>query len=88
MLTETGLLKGKETGWDGGRTEEEETGKTRMERGETGDRGAVLNHGALQKPQGKKFRFWLGGAAPQTPRILAGGAKPHQTPRLNGRSSL
>ena len=26
------------------------------------------------------FRFWLGGAAPQTPRILAGGAKPPQTP--------
>ena len=33
----------------------------------------------------KIFRFWLGGAAPQTPRILAGGAK--QTPPLNGRSS-
>ena len=32
------------------------------------------------------FRFWLGGAAPQTLRILAGGAKPPQTP-LNGRSS-
>ena len=33
------------------------------------------------------FRFWLGGAAPQTPRFLAGGAKPPQTPLLNGRSS-
>ena len=27
----------------------------------------------------KFFRFWLGGAAPQTPRILAGGASPPQT---------
>ena len=35
----------------------------------------------------KFFRFWLGGAAPQTPRILAGGASPPQTPPLNGRSS-
>ena len=35
----------------------------------------------------KIFRFWLGGAAPQTPQILAGGAKPLQTPRLNSRSS-
>ena len=39
----------------------------------------------------KKIRFfekyWLGGAAPQTPRFLAGGAKPPQTPPLNGRSS-
>ena len=25
-------------------------------------------------------KFWLGGAAPQTPRFLAGGAKPPQTP--------
>ena len=25
-------------------------------------------------------KFWLGGAAPQTPRVLAGGAKPPQTP--------
>ena len=33
----------------------------------------------------KIFRFWLGGAAPQTPRFLAGGAKPPQTPPLNGR---
>ena len=32
-------------------------------------------------------KFWLGGAAPQTPRFLAGGAKPPQTPPLNGRSS-
>ena len=24
--------------------------------------------------------FWLGGAAPQTPQFLAGGAKPPQTP--------
>ena len=32
-------------------------------------------------------KFWLGGAAPQTPRVLAGGAKPPQTPPLNGRSS-
>ena len=31
--------------------------------------------------------FWLGGAAPQTLRFLAGGAKPPQTPHLNGRSS-
>ena len=31
--------------------------------------------------------FWLGGAAPQTPRFLAGGAKPPQTLPLNGRSS-
>ena len=30
----------------------------------------------------KNFRFWLGGAAPQTPRILAGGASPPQTPPL------
>ena len=29
--------------------------------------------------------FCLGGAAPQTPRILAGGPKPPQTPPLNGR---
>ena len=32
-------------------------------------------------------KFWLGGAAPQTPQFLAGGAKPPQTPPLNGRSS-
>ena len=32
-------------------------------------------------------KFWLGGAAPQTPRFLAGGAKPPQTLPLNGRSS-
>ena len=32
-------------------------------------------------------KFWLGGAAPKTPRVLAGGAKPPQTPLLNGRSS-
>ena len=32
----------------------------------------------------KNFRFWLGGAAPQTPRILAGGASPPQTPPLTG----
>ena len=25
-------------------------------------------------------KFWLGGAAPQTPQFLAGGAKPPQTP--------
>ena len=31
--------------------------------------------------------FSLGGAAPQTSRILAVGAKPPQTPSLNGRSS-
>ena len=35
----------------------------------------------------KNIRFWLGGAAPQTPRFLAGGAKPPQTLPLNGRSS-
>ena len=35
----------------------------------------------------KFFRFWLGGAAPQTPQILAGGASPPQTHPLNGRSS-
>ena len=29
-------------------------------------------------------KFWLGGAAPQTPRILAGGASPPQTPPLDG----
>ena len=28
----------------------------------------------------KIFRFWLGGAAPETPWFLAGGAKPSQTP--------
>ena len=32
----------------------------------------------------KNFRFWLGGAAPQTPRILAGGASPPQSPPLTG----
>ena len=32
-------------------------------------------------------KFWLGGAAPQTPRFLTGGAKPPQTPSLK-RSSL
>ena len=35
----------------------------------------------------KNFRFWLGGAAPQTTRIFAGGAKLPQTPPLNGLSS-
>ena len=35
----------------------------------------------------KFFRFWLGGAAPQTPQILAGGASPPQALPLNGRSS-
>ena len=29
-------------------------------------------------------KFWLGGAAPQTPRILAGGASPPQSPPLTG----
>ena len=32
----------------------------------------------------QNFRFWLEGAAPQTPRFFAGGAKPPQTPPLNG----
>ena len=32
-------------------------------------------------------KFWLGGAAPQTPQFLAGGAKPPQTTPLNDRSS-
>ena len=32
----------------------------------------------------KFFRFWLGGAAPQTARDLAGGAQPAQTPPKNG----
>ena len=31
----------------------------------------------------KIFRFWLGGADPQTPRFLAGGAKPPQ-PKTGG----
>ena len=35
----------------------------------------------------KSFWFWLWGAAPQTRRSLAGGAKPPQTSPLNGRSS-
>ena len=30
------------------------------------------------------FKFWLGGAAPQTPRILAGGPSPPQTLPLTG----
>ena len=33
------------------------------------------------------LKFWLGGVAPQTPQFLAGGAKPPQSPPLNGRSS-
>ena len=32
----------------------------------------------------KIFQFWLGGAAPQTPQILAGEAKPPQDPPLTG----
>ena len=32
-------------------------------------------------------KFWLGGAAPQTPQFLAGAAKLPQTPPLNGHSS-
>ena len=37
-----------------------------------------------RKPPRFFEKFWLGGAAPQTPRILAGGASPPQTPPLTG----
>ena len=37
---------------------------------------------AWQHTQAQHRKFWLGGAAPQTPRFLAGGAKPPQTPPL------
>ena len=40
----------------------------------------------FQKLKKKNRKIWLGGAAPQTPRFLAGGAKAFQTPPpLNGR---
>ena len=53
----------------------------------TSDEFRLIGTQAWQHTQAQHRKFWLGGAAPQTPQFLAGGAKPPQTPPLNGRSS-
>ena len=51
----------------------------KMDVNKNGSVSFVIDESNLKGGRSRQ-KFWLGGAAPQTPQFLAGGAKPPQTP--------